>query len=83
MLRWYVRHYYVALMPKPEPKESGVERHQLTVRIPTQLNTRLEAYAMVLDRTYREIAESAIDAYLKGIKLTAEQKRKISVLIGD
>jgi predicted transcriptional regulator len=70
-------------MPKTARKDPAGDRHQLTVRIPKPLNARLEAYAVALDRTYREIAESAIDTYLKSIKLTADQKRKVSALLGE
>ena len=69
-------------MAKGQPQDSG-DRHQLTVRIPKQLNTRLEAYSVVLDRYVRDIAEAAIDSYLKSVKLTPAQKRKIAVLVGE
>ena len=55
--------------------------HQLTVRIPRALNARLEAVAVVTGRTYRDIAQTAIEDYLNRLKLPADQARKLRALL--
>lgn len=64
------------------PAKADEPLHQLTVRISQSLNARLEAVAVVTDRTYRDIAETAINEYLRKLKLTPEQQRKVNALLG-
>jgi predicted transcriptional regulator len=70
-------------MPKPKaPKTTPrAELHQLTVRIEPELQRRLDAYATVVGRSYRDLTETAIDTYLRGLKLDADQQRKVRVLL--
>lgn len=51
--------------------------HQLTVRITESLNQALDDYAEATGRTYRDLTETAIEKYLNGLELTAEQRQKL------
>jgi predicted DNA-binding protein len=68
-------------MTKRKAAASPERLHQLTVRIAPGLNARLEAVSVVTGRTYRNLAETAIEEYLSRLKLTPDQQRKLKALL--
>ena len=68
-------------MTKSKAGPSPERLHQLTVRIAQSLNARLEAVSVVTGRTYRNLAETAIEEYLSRLKLTPDQQRKLRALL--
>jgi hypothetical protein len=64
-----------------EPKGSAT-LYRLTVRLPPALVKKLEAYAVVTGRSYQDLTGAGLEAYLDGLDLPADEKRKVRALLG-
>lgn len=61
----------------------GAGRALFSVRIPATTIARVKAYSIATGRKNQDIAEAALEKYMRELRLAADEERKVKALLGQ